>query len=171
MKEYAMQVIRTILHPTDFSKSADLAFRLACSLAQFYSARIHVLHVGKAPVIAPVEGIERPEPERYQEDLTAKLHMMRAEDLHIQVEHQLLFVGDPAPEILRVAQAIKADMIVMGTHGRSGLARLLMGSVAEQVVRKAPCPVVTVRMPLPETRLSGESASQTASNPAMVTKG
>jgi len=57
--------------------------------------------------------------------------------------------GDVATEILRLAQETGSDLIVMGTHGRTGLARLLMGSVAEQVVRKAPCPVLTVKTPFP----------------------
>jgi nucleotide-binding universal stress UspA family protein len=139
--------IQTILHPTDFSHSSDFAFQLACSLAQAHGARIHVLHVGREPVIVPVEGIIPPEPERYQEELTAKLDELRAEDPNIPVKRQLLFFGDPAAEILRVAQAIKSDLIVMGTRGRTGLGRLLMGSVAEQVVRKASCPVLTVKTP------------------------
>jgi hypothetical protein len=70
------------------------------------------------------------------------------------METQLLLVGDPASAILRVTQELPADLIVMGTHGRTGLGRLLMGSVAEQVVRKAPCPVVTVKTPLPEKKAS-----------------
>jgi nucleotide-binding universal stress UspA family protein len=64
----------------------------------------------------------------------------------VTVEHHLK-EGDPATEILRLAEERKVDVIVMGTHGRTGLGRLLMGSVAEQIVRKAPCPVLTVRLP------------------------
>jgi universal stress protein A len=59
--------------------------------------------------------------------------------------------GDPATEILRVADDIHADLIVVGTHGRTGLGRLLMGSTAEQIVRQAPCPVLTLKMPMAET--------------------
>ena len=59
--------------------------------------------------------------------------------------------GDPATQIVRVAQETRCDLIVLGTHGRTGLGRLLMGSVAEQVLRKAPCPVLTVKTPFPET--------------------
>jgi nucleotide-binding universal stress UspA family protein len=62
--------------------------------------------------------------------------------------------GDPATEILRIAQECKCDLIVMGTHGRTGVARLLMGSVAEHVVRKAECPVLVVKTPLPKTTRS-----------------
>jgi len=164
-----MLAIKMILHPTDFSERSDFAFGLACALARDYGARLHVLHVGSGPVMVPVEGIVPPEPERYQDELTAKLHEMRAEAPDIPVEHQLLFVGDPAAEILRVAQAINSDLIVMGTHGRTGLGRLLMGSVAEQVVRKAACPVLTVKVPQcppssaeePATAAAGEKAEAT----------
>ncbi len=150
-----MQAIRTILHPTDFSVPSGLAFRLACSLAQAHGARLHVLHVAEHPVVVPVEGTGTGWPVRYQQELTAKLLAIRPDDPNVPVEHQLLFAAAPGAEIVRVAQAIEADLIVMGTHGRTGLARLLMGSVAEQVVRKAPCSVLTVKAPLPETGLSG----------------
>jgi len=157
-----MLPIQTILHPTDFSGSSDAAFRLACSLAKTHGAKIHVLHVGRHPVIVPVKETVPLEPEQYREALSTKLLEMRADDPNILVEHQLLFVGNPAEEILRVAQAIKADLIVMGTHGRTGLSWLLMGSVAEQVLRKAPCPVVTVRTPLPKAAPPEEAAVETA---------
>jgi nucleotide-binding universal stress UspA family protein len=166
-----MQPIRTILHPTDFSENSDFAFRLACRLAQAHGARVHVLHVGKGPVMDPVGGFVPPEPDRYQEELTEKLREMRAAAPTIPVESQLLFVGDPAAEIVRIAQAIKADLIVMGTHGRTGLGRLLMGSVAEQVVRRAPCPVVTIKTPLPEKRPSAEPARESAEYLALAAKG
>jgi nucleotide-binding universal stress UspA family protein len=155
-----MLPIRTILHPTDFSKHSDYAFRLACSFAQAHGAKIHVLHIARGPVIAPVEGVIPPEPERYKEELTEKLNQMQGEDPNILVEHQLVFVGDPAAEICRVAHAIKAELIVMGTHGRTGLGRLLMGSVAAKVVREAPCPVVTVKIPLSETYPAEEVPSK-----------
>jgi len=67
--------------------------------------------------------------------------------------------GDPAEQILRVANEIHADLIVMGTHGRTGLERLLMGSVAEQVLRQAPCPVLTVRNPSAEEIASPSEAN------------
>jgi nucleotide-binding universal stress UspA family protein len=152
----AMTRIRKILHPTDFSDSSHLAFRLACSLAGAHGARVHVLHVGRHPVISPVEGST--EPACYREGLTEKLHGLVADEPGIQVEHQLLFAGDPGPEILRVAKQIGADPIVLGTHGRTGLSRLLMGSVAEQVVRRAGCPVLTVKVS-PATGNAGEEAA------------
>ena len=82
------------------------------------------------------------------EPLRERLQQLRPEDQKVLVEH-LLVQGGAAEEILQVAQERKCDLIVMGTHGRTGLGRLLMGSVAEQVVRKASCPVLTVKTPQP----------------------
>jgi nucleotide-binding universal stress UspA family protein len=83
------------------------------------------------------------------EKLWNDLRQPQAADVKVPLEHQLR-QGDPANEILRVAQEIPCDIIVLGMHGRTGLGRLLMGSVAEQVVRRAPCPVLTVKAPFPE---------------------
>lgn len=142
-----MQTIRKILHPTDFSESSSYAFQLACSLARSQGAAVHVVHVAKQPVVAAVEGTDPAAPLRYREEWTEKLLGVRPDDPGIPVDHLLLFGGDPGAEILRAAQRIGADLIVLGTHGRTGLGRLLMGSVAEQVVRRAQCPVVTVKGP------------------------
>jgi nucleotide-binding universal stress UspA family protein len=76
------------------------------------------------------------------------LEQIRPADPRLEVRHRLA-EGDPAEEILRAAEEEGADLIVMGTHGRGGLSRLLMGSVAEAVMRKALCPVLTVRGPIP----------------------
>ena len=142
-----MLSIRTILHPTDFSERSEYAFHAACALARDYGARLLVLHVGAAPLVGYGVGVVPPEPERYQEELREKLRKLRVEDPRVQVEHRLIMGGDAAGEILRVAAEAKGDLIVMGTHGWTGLGRVLMGSVAEQVVRKAACPVLTVRAP------------------------
>jgi len=142
-----MLPIRTILHATDFSDSSDLAFRLACSLARDYDARLLVLHIARHPAIILVEALAPPEPELYREELTDMLHKLHMENSSLHLEPQLLFGSDPAAKIVQVAQESKADLIVLGTHGRTGLRRLLMGSVAEQVVRQAPCPVLTVKAP------------------------
>jgi nucleotide-binding universal stress UspA family protein len=76
--------------------------------------------------------------------LRGRLAQVRPADSTVKCQHRLL-EGDPADEILKVAGVENVDMIVMGTHGATGLTRLLMGSVAENVLRKAPCPVLTVR--------------------------
>lgn len=146
-KAEAVKALRTILHPTDFSASSGYAFQLASALARDHGARIHVLHVGRSPIVTSVEGIVPPEPEHYYEELAESLHAVQADPPNVAVDHQLLLVGEPDAEIIRVAEALNVDLIVMGTHGRTGLGRLLMGSVAEHVVRRAPCPVVTVKAP------------------------
>jgi nucleotide-binding universal stress UspA family protein len=140
--------IRTILHPTDFSEYSENAFRLACALARDYGSRLIVLHVSTPQVVA-YGGMSLPAVWVDFKESKDKLLALRGPD-RVRVEHRLE-EGDPVPEILRVARETPCDLIVMGTHGRRGLGRLLMGSVAEQIVRQAPCPVVTVKTPLPQT--------------------
>jgi len=156
-----MLPIKTILHPTDFSAGSDFAFGVACSLARDYGARVVVLHVVPPPVIVYGEGIVAPLPEDYKGPLREQLHQVKPADPNVAVEHRL-FEGDAPTEILRTAQETKADVIVLGTHGRTGLARVVMGSVAEQVVRKAPCPVLTVKAPLSQAAQSAGTRQETA---------
>jgi nucleotide-binding universal stress UspA family protein len=142
-----MLPIRTILHPTDFSDHSRAAFDLASALARDYGAELVVVHVNRpAPIYAPdgivVAGVPVEEPL----ELRGKLAQLKPHDPRVKVEYKLLD-GDPAEQILKAAAAANADLIVLGTHGATGLARLLMGSVAEQVLRKAACPVLTVRTP------------------------
>lgn len=142
-----MLSITTILYPTDFSERAEYAFHLACSLARDYGARLLIAHVQMPPSAMYGEmGALPPEPWETAEVLKERLLRIRPADEHINCEH-LLLIGDPAEEIVRLAAEKQTDIIVMGTHGRRGLGRFLMGSVAEQVVRKAACPVVTIKAP------------------------
>jgi nucleotide-binding universal stress UspA family protein len=145
-----MLPIRTIVHPTDFSESSDAAFRLACSAARDYGARLLVLHVVRPPPAVAFEaGSMLVEPEGYRDELWERLSRLQPRHANVRLEHRLA-EGDPAGEILDLARESGCDLIVMGTHGRTGLGRLLLGSVAEQVVRKAPCPVLTVKAPFPQ---------------------
>jgi nucleotide-binding universal stress UspA family protein len=99
------------------------------------------------PELVPYgEAVSQLQPEGYQHKLWDDLRRIQSPDPAVPVEHRLA-EGDSAEEILRLAQESGCDLIVLGTHGRTGLPRLLMGSVAEQVVRKAPCPVLTVKAP------------------------
>jgi len=139
-----MLPIHTILHPTDFSEHSRQAFELACALARDYGARLVLLHVA-VPLEVVGEGVLVPILLDNQTELKEKLHGLAAPHGNLRVEHRFER-GDAATEILQVAQKVRADLIVMGTHGRTGLGRLLMGSVAEQVVRRAPCPVLTVKV-------------------------
>ena len=140
-----MLPIRTIVHPTDFSERSRYALNLACALARDHGSRLVVVHVAAFPVAVYGEAVLIPEPEDYQEPLKRQLEQLPVPD-SLPVERRFE-EGDPATEILRVAQETSADLIVMGTHGRTGLERLLMGSVAEEVLRKATCPVLTIKRP------------------------
>jgi nucleotide-binding universal stress UspA family protein len=145
-----MLPIKTILHPTDFSDHSDYAFALACSLARDYNARLIVLHVLER--LPPIySGVMTPTPPISPTDQDRKsawedLQRIQAPDSAVPIE-RLLEEGNPAGAILQVAEEGPCQLIVLGTHGRTGLRRLLMGSVAEQVVRDAPCPVLTVKTP------------------------
>lgn len=143
-----MLAIRRILHPTDFSEHCRPAFAVACALARDYGAELVVFHVARLPLLTPVNGVLVPTPADEAEQARGQLEQVRPADPLVKVEHRLA-EGDPAVEVLKAAGDLPADLIVMGTHGRGGLSRLLMGSVAEAVVRKAPCPVLTVKKPFP----------------------
>jgi nucleotide-binding universal stress UspA family protein len=162
-----------VLHPTDFSEHSEYAFRLACSLARDYGARLIVLHVLKRPVLtySGVMTAPPPPPPSSEERQSAQEQLQRIKppDPAIWVEH-LLEEGDPATAILQNAQERQCDLIVMGSHGRTGLGRLLMGSVAEQVVRKAPCPVLTVKTPQRPVPTAEEHGAVAACEGADITQ-
>jgi nucleotide-binding universal stress UspA family protein len=164
-----MLPIHTILHPTDFSEPSENAFHVACALARDYKAQLILLNVVVVPTAVYGEGIiPPPGPFDEEEELQERLQKLRPSDPSVSVS-QVIAEGVPAAEILRVAREKHADLIVMGTHGRTGLRRLLMGSVAELVVRGADCPVLTVKMPFPESEPVAEpaaAAGATAEAPA-----
>jgi universal stress protein A len=139
-----MLPIRTVLHGTDFSESSAAAFRLACSLARDYGAQLIVLHVQPPAVAIGETGGFYLNPEGERDELMKELRGLSPEDPAVIVDYRLA-EGNAADEILRAAQETDCDVIVLGTHGRKGLGRLLLGSVAEQIVRTAPCPVLTVK--------------------------
>jgi nucleotide-binding universal stress UspA family protein len=149
-EEISMPVIHAILHPTDLSENAKPAFHLACALARDYGAELRVLHVYPPPVNA-AEAVDRRRPNGIAEGLLEQLRELTCEDRNISIDYRVE-EGDPANVILDAART--SDLIVMGTHGRRGLRRALVGSVAEKVLREARCPVLTVRPSarLPEDR-------------------
>jgi nucleotide-binding universal stress UspA family protein len=160
-----MLPIRTILHPTDFSETSKHAFEFACALARDYGASLIVLHVYPSPVLPTMDGALFPYPlDVPRDELLEMLNEIKPEDPDAAIE-RLLVVGEPSYEIRRVAESSKADLIVMGTVGRSGLTRLVMGSVAEDVSRNAECPVLTVRS---KAALAHEVRGETARVPAAV---
>ena len=145
--------VKNILCPVDFSDSSDHAMRYAVALAQTFGAALTLLHV-VAPVVAALPG-ETALPDTLHADidelaaaceerLRQTVGTLAAEGLSVQPK---VLNGVPFVEIIRYARDAETDLIVMGTHGRTGLGHLLIGSVAERVVRKAPCPVLTVKHP------------------------
>jgi nucleotide-binding universal stress UspA family protein len=140
--------INTILFPTDFSEQADQAQRMAEALARDHGAHLVILHVmPPPPVLAGEMGMMVPEAPELPAEVWERLNDLKPEG--VTGVERFLVRGEAASEIVRMAREQKADLIVMGTHGRTGLGRLLMGSVAECVVRRAACPVLTVKVPTP----------------------
>jgi nucleotide-binding universal stress UspA family protein len=136
--------LRTILHPTDFSPLARHAFEVACSLAQDYKARLVLLHVHQPPV--PIGELVPTEPPDIREYLLRELHGLETPQ-DVAVDYQLQ-IGPVSEGIVCAAAETRCDLIVIGTHGRGGLGRVLLGSVAESVLRRAPCMVLTVKSPM-----------------------
>ena len=132
---------KRIVCPVDFSDTSQAALQHASSLAREAGAKLYILHVEQIPQMYP-EGHVGYEPEL--DEYKRLLHEAAPGRDDVQFEHHYLR-GNVADEIIRFAHCREADLIVMGTHGRTGFARFLMGSVAEAVLRRAKCPVVTVR--------------------------
>jgi len=145
----------TILFPTDFSHASDAALEHAEALAKQRHAKLVILHVEEPPLAYGGGELYYGLPEPSSERIMKMLEDVKPKDGSVAFSHKLT-MGDPAAEVVRIAEEENAAMIVMGTHGRTGMSRLLMGSVAEAVVRRSPCPVLIYR----ETaRLVPESAS------------
>lgn len=134
----------TILFPTDFSTASDAALAHAETLAKQSGARLLIVHVEEPPLAYGGGELYYGLPEPNSERIQKMLEDVRPRDPAVPFEHRLT-MGDPAGEVVRIAGDESCEMIVMGTHGRTGLTRLLMGSVAEQIVRRAPCPVLIYR--------------------------
>ncbi|MCY1083733.1 universal stress protein [Archangium lansingense] len=146
-----MSKIQRILVPVDFSETSRKALEYAYQFAQRFDAKLDVLHVWRPSEYAGDEMVvmTRSEPE-----LTLSTFLRNHADQQLtaflkDVPHskQLLEAGDPARVIARVAGEGGYELLIMGTHGRTGMSHLLLGSVAEKVVRLAPCPVLTFRTP------------------------
>jgi universal stress protein A len=135
---------QTILFPTDFSTASDAALKHAEALAKSSGARLLIVHVEEPPLAYGGGELYYGLPEPNSERIQKMLQDIKPADPAVPYEHRMT-MGDPAGEVVRIAEEEKAEMIVMGTHGRTGLTRLLMGSVAEAIVRRAPCPVLVYR--------------------------
>lgn len=133
-----------ILCPVDFSTSGKAALDTATALARDRGAKLLIVHV-QEPSLAYIGGefyfgIEEPT----RNDLEQMLKAVVPTDPNVAYEHRLV-TGEPAETIVELAETEAVDMIVLSTHGRTGLSRILMGSIAESVVRKAKCPVLTIK--------------------------
>lgn len=137
---------KTILHATDFSPNAEHAFHVACQIARSMHARIVVLHafILDAHITADLPVVPRELVS--EEDIRLKLRQIRESEPSLQIEDKFV-VGTPVESIVSVANSCHADLIVMGTYGRTGFKRLVLGSVADHVLRRATCPVMIVPLP------------------------
>jgi nucleotide-binding universal stress UspA family protein len=149
-----MPSLQKILVPTDLSPCSTHALAEAQEFAAAFGASIDLLYVWSAPALVAPEAVitgiginEQPLLEWIRQSATEQLAKFEADAVKagISVRNSLCETGDPATTILEQAASGKYDLLVLGTHGRTGFAHALMGSVAEKVVRRAPCPVLTVR--------------------------
>jgi nucleotide-binding universal stress UspA family protein len=150
--------IRSLLLPTDFSECANYALSYASEFAREAGASIICVHVIE-PVVPTVgySGVTEPLP---MADISEQLEDSATRELPKIAQHEacaglaveeVIAHGDAASEIVRVAKERQVDLIVISSHGRTGLGRMLFGSTAEQVVRHAPCPVLVVKPPQEES--------------------
>jgi nucleotide-binding universal stress UspA family protein len=148
-----MIALKNVLVPTDFSEPSGVALRYGKALADAFDASLHVLHVVQEPFAQPwaVEAYGfslATLQEDWMREAKARIEQTLSADERTKYNARLLTaLGHPVVEVLKYANEHPIDLIVLGTHGRGPLGHVLMGSVAERVVRKAPCPVLTVRHP------------------------
>ena len=141
-----MPEIRRILCPVDFSEPSETALDYAIDLAKKFGADVQLVHVYQLPVYALPDGAMMAGPEfttKVTTELSRALTELAESKTGVPLETHLV-EGIPYKEVVRLSEELEADLVVMGTHGRTGLKHLLLGSVAERVVRSSKVPVVTV---------------------------
>ncbi|MBM4333132.1 MAG: universal stress protein [Deltaproteobacteria bacterium] len=155
-----MADIKKILFATDFSENSKWALTYALSIAEKYGARLYVLHVIQQPsyplgMYAEISFDAMDKFNRNISEVTEKemKHLCEIELKGFTNYESIIINGIPFMEIIRYAKEKEANLIVVGTHGRTGLDHVLFGSTAEKVVRKAPCPVLSVRLPGKEFKM------------------
>ena len=146
-----MDAIRKILVPTDFSAHADEAFRVAQKLARVVGAEVVLFHIARPPAVVSEGGKLLANPGKADVvNLWDRFQGMQPADAKVRVEHEVIVADIPrADHILEILDRLGCDLIVMGTHGRSWLKHRLVGSVTEEVMRLARCPVMVVKAPAP----------------------
>jgi nucleotide-binding universal stress UspA family protein len=146
------------LHATDLSDLSNNAFHAAHALARAHGARLLLLYVKQPQETIEAEfGTLPPEPEPSDEEIRQQLDAMVPDDSPVEAEAMVAH-GAPVPTIVQAARDTRSDLIVMGSHGRKGLARLLHANVADHVTRAAPCPVLALRTSQTEAHGSSEAA-------------
>jgi nucleotide-binding universal stress UspA family protein len=150
-REVPMLAIKTILVPTDFSEASESAVKYGKALAEAFGSSLHLVHVmedllahawAAEVYVASMPSLRDEIEKEATERIGAMLTDQERQQLRVTTA---IIAGNPFLEIIRYARAHEVDLIVLGTHGRGPVAHMLLGSVAEKVVRKAPCPVLTVR--------------------------
>lgn len=144
--------IERILFPTDFSEGSNDALKYAVSLSREYGAKLYLMHV--IHDISATAGWHVPHMQldqiykEMEENASKEMERYRREGLREIKDIKMILVrGLPAEEIIKVASEEKIDLIIIGTYGRRGIERIIFGSTAEKVVRSAPCPVLSVKVP------------------------
>jgi nucleotide-binding universal stress UspA family protein len=149
-----MVTIKNILVPTDFSESATAAYAYAREMAAIFKSKIILIHVYEPIVFYSEAPIGMPDLVDIEKNIYASSEQsldriiqehFKSDSGSLPGVEKMLVQGKPFIEIIRVAKDQGIDMIIMSTHGRSALEHILLGSVTEKVVRKAPCPVLTIR--------------------------
>ena len=142
-----MARIKTIVAPSDFSEASQCAIDYAAELAEICGASLHLIHVDN-DVIRRDPATADEYRQVYDTEAERKLQESLSADLAEKLDlHCVVLTGTAFVEIVRYAKEVDANMIVMATHGRSALVHMLLGSVAENVIRTAPCPVLSIRDP------------------------
>ena len=151
-----MITLQKILVPTDFSDLSQQALEFALSLADRFRAKLYLIHVWELPMTGSLlppepypESVLTEEQTAGEEHLTKVTNELKASGFDVE---PVFVFGKPYMEIVKAATDFDVDLIVIASHGRSGISHLLLGSVAEKVVRLAPCPVFTVKPPLSAAR-------------------
>jgi len=150
-----MKPFDRILTAIDFSENSDYAFDYALTLAKRFEAELTVMHVINEPVdlrgfYVPHISFEQLEKEIEEGAINMMEKFCQARMGNFSAYKTAIVTGIPYEEVIRKAEEIDASLIVLGTHGRTGLDHLIFGSTAERVVRSAACPVLTIRLPAPQ---------------------
>lgn len=150
---------KTILHPTDFSECSEHAFQLACELAHQSHAKLIVLHAH--PPMMTAVGEVPPIAVEVEDEAESIRRLGKNQPVHpdVLVEH-CMKTGPAVEVILEAARQYQVELIVIGTHGRKGINRIFLGSVAEHVIRRSPCPVLTASPPWEKSLIETSSNKQ-----------